>query len=175
MTANTILMILPTYRGLICRSMRHATIDIWYHCTDWYHMALIQTRLCTDGTNLWLYVGWHVENLHGNKVGLYYVFNMIFLNLSTISYKVLAMLTQLYAEYIFTTMVISCVAYGFTNRVGKGCDISFHRHVLMLKDQNRIDSKIDLNMLYLQTGIIYSCHGLNIFKSDFYWRMKVYW
>ena len=30
-------------------------------------------------------------------------------------------------------------------------------------------------MLYLQTGITYSCHGLNIFKSDFHWRMKVYW
>ena len=30
-------------------------------------------------------------------------------------------------------------------------------------------------MLYLQSGITYSCHGLNIFKSDFHWRMKVYW
>ena len=34
------------------------------------------------------------------------------------------MLTQFYVEYIFTTMVISCVAYGCTNRVGKECDIS---------------------------------------------------
>ena len=72
-------------------------------------------------------------------------------------------------------MVISCVAYGCTNRVGKGCDISFHRHVFMLKDKNRIDLKSDLNMLCLQTGITYSCHGLNIFKLDFHWRMKVYW
>ena len=39
-----------------------------------------------------------------------------------------------YAGYILTTMVISCVAYGCINRVGKGCDISFHRHVFMLKD-----------------------------------------
>ena len=57
------------------------------------------------------------------------MFNMIFLSLWIISYKVLAMLTQFYAGYIFTTMVISCVAYRCTNRVGKGCDISFYRHV----------------------------------------------
>ena len=80
-------------------------------------MALIKIRLCTDGTNLWLYVGWHVDNLHGKKIGLYYVFNMIFLNFGIISYKVLAMLTQFYAGYIFTIMVISCVAYRCTNTV----------------------------------------------------------
>ena len=51
---------------------------------------------------------------------------MIFLNLWIISYKALAMLTQFYAGYIFTAMVISCVAYGCTNRAGNGCDISFH-------------------------------------------------
>ena len=33
------------------------------------------------------------------------MFNMIFLNLRIISYKVLAVLTQFYAGYIFTTMV----------------------------------------------------------------------
>ena len=101
-----------------------------------------------------------------NKVGLYYVFNMIFLNLCIISYKVLAMLTHFYAGYIITTIVISCVVYGCTNRVGKRCDISFHRHLFILKDLNRIDLKSDLTMLYLQTGITYSCHGMNSFKSD---------
>ena len=40
------------------------------------HRHLIQpygpckNQTATDGTNLWLYVGWHVDNLHGNKVGL---------------------------------------------------------------------------------------------------------
>ena len=49
---------------------------------------------------------------------------MIFLNLWIISYQILAMLTELFVGYIFTTMVISCLAYGCTNRVGKGYDIS---------------------------------------------------
>ena len=62
------------------------------------------------------------------------MFNVIFLNLWIILYTVLAMLTQFYAGYIFTTMVISCVAYGCTNSIGIGCDISVHWHVFMLKD-----------------------------------------
>ena len=34
----------------------------------------------------------------------------------------------------------------------------------MLKDLNRIDLKSNLNMLYMQTGITYSCPSLNIFE-----------
>ena len=70
---------------------------------------------------------------------------MIFLNLWIISYKVLAMLTQFYAGYIFTTMVISCV-----------------------------DLKSDLNVISANKHHIFMSWS-EFFKSDFHWRMKVSW
>ena len=79
---------------------------------------------------------------------------MIFPNLWIISYKVLAMLTQFYAGYIFTSMVFSCVAYGCAK-------VIFKRRVI--KNEKGITSERNLD-LKIQNSILAQI-GTDIFNN----------